>query len=62
MQRHRDEEHGERRDDAERDLAAVDVAEEPHGQRDGLDELEHQLDQADEQGDERPRRCRCLNS
>src|ERR1051326_552878 len=35
-------------DDPERDLAAVDVAEEPHRQRDRLDELEHELDQADE--------------
>ena len=39
-------------DDAKRDLTAIDVAEEPHGQRDGLDELEHEFDQADEQPDD----------
>ena len=39
-------------DDAERDLAAVDVAEESHRERDRLDELEHELDEADEQGDD----------
>ena len=43
---------GQRRDHAERDLAAVDVAEEPHRQRDRLDELEHELDEADEHRDE----------
>ena len=32
-------------------FAAVDVAEESHRQRDRLDELEHEFDQADEQGD-----------
>ena len=51
-QRHRDDHDRQRRDDAERDLAAVDVAEESHRQRDRLDELEHELDQADEQGDD----------
>src|SRR4029079_6228587 len=39
-------------DDAERHLPAIDVAEESHRQRDGLDELEHELDQTDEQGDD----------
>ena len=48
----RDERDGQGGHDAERDLAAVDVAEESHRQRDGLDELEHQLDEADEQGDD----------
>ena len=48
----RDERDGQRGDDAERDLAAVDVAEESHRQRDRLDELEHQLDQAHEQRDD----------
>src|SRR3954451_13419155 len=47
----RDEGDGQRGDDAERHLTAVDIAEESHRQRNGLDELEHQLDQADEQGD-----------
>ena len=42
----------ERRDHAERDLAAEDVAEESHCQRDRLDELEHELDQADEEADQ----------
>ena len=50
--RDRDDGDGQRGDDAERDLAAVDVAEESHRQRDRLDELEHELDQADEQGDD----------
>ena len=49
-------------DDAERDLAAVDVAEEPHRQRDRLDELEHELDEADEHGDDARRRSPFLNS
>ena len=43
---------GQGGDDAERDLAAVDVAEESHRERDRLDELEHELDEADEQGDD----------
>ena len=47
----RDERDRQRGDDAERDLAAVDVAEESHRQRDRLDELEHELDEPDEQGD-----------
>src|SRR5215203_2939959 len=47
----RDEGDRERGDDAERDLTAVDVAEEPHRGRHRLDELEHQLDETDEQGD-----------
>ena len=51
-ERDRDERDRQRRDDAEGDLAAVDVAEESHRQRDRLDELEHQLDQADEHGDD----------
>ena len=42
----------ERRHDAQRDLAAVDVAEESHRQRQRLDELEHQLHEAHEQGDD----------
>src|SRR4051812_24223101 len=42
----------QRGDDAERDLAAVDVAEESERERDRLDELEHQLDEAHEQGDD----------
>ena len=37
---------------AQRDLAAVDVAEESHRERERLDELEHQLDEAHEQRDE----------
>ena len=36
----------------ERHLAAVDVAEESHRQRDGLDELEQELDQAHEHRDD----------
>src|SRR5256885_98666 len=40
---------GQRGHDTEGDLAAVDVAEEPHRQRDRLDELEHQLDEPDEE-------------
>ena len=39
-------------DDAQGDLAAVDVAEESHRQRDRLDELEHELHEADEHRDE----------
>ena len=50
-QRHEDEGDGQRGDHAEATLAAVDVAEESHRQRDRLDELEHEFDQADEQGD-----------
>ena len=48
----RDDHDRQRRDDAERDLAAEDVAEESHRQRDRLDELEQELDQPDEQGDD----------
>ena len=51
-QRDREDRDGQRRDDAEGDLAAVDVAEESHRQRHGLDELEHELDEADEHGDD----------
>src|SRR5262249_46598672 len=40
------------RDDPEGDLATVNVAEESERQRDRLDELEHQLDEAYEQGDD----------
>src|SRR4249919_1101081 len=47
----RDERDREGRDDAEGDLTAVDVAEEAHRQRDRLDELEHELDQTDKEGD-----------
>ena len=36
----------------EGDLAAVDVAEESEGERDRLDELEHELDETDEQRDD----------
>ena len=39
-------------DDRQRDLAAVDVAEEPEGERDRLDEFEHELDETDEQRDD----------
>src|SRR6476619_2094243 len=47
----RDERDGQRGDDAERHLAAVDVAEESHRERDWLHEFEHEFDQADEQRD-----------
>src|SRR5829696_7585321 len=50
-----DERDGERGDDAERHLAAEDVAEQSHCQRDGLDELEQELDEADEQVDDAAR-------
>ena len=43
-QRDREDDDGQGGDDAQRDLAAVDVAEESHRQRDRLDELEHELD------------------
>ena len=56
--RDRDERDRQRGDDAERDLAAVDVAEESHRERDRLDELEHQLDEPHEQGDARRPRSR----
>src|SRR6266540_2331677 len=42
---------GERRNDAKGHLATEDVAEETHRERDGLDELEHELDEPDEQTD-----------
>ena len=51
-QRHGDDGDGQRGDDAQRDLAAVDVAEESHRQRDRLDELQQELHQADEQRDD----------
>src|SRR4029078_13284593 len=50
--RDRHEGDGERRDDAEGDLAAVDIAEESHRERDGLDELEHELHEAHEERDD----------
>ena len=56
--RDRDDREGQGGDDAERHLAAVDVAEESHRERERLDELEHELDEADEQGDDARRRCR----
>src|SRR5688500_241221 len=49
---HRDDDERQARDDAEGDLAGVDVAEESHRERDRLDELEEELQQADEQGDD----------
>src|SRR3954452_9539144 len=52
QQRHGQEHDGQRRDDADRNLARIDVAEESHRERDGLDELEHQLDEPDEHRDE----------
>src|SRR4029453_2180850 len=42
----------EGQEDPEGHLATVDVAEESHRERDRLDELEHQLDEPDEQGDQ----------
>ena len=50
--RHRDDREGQGGEHAQGDLAAVDVAEESHRQRDGLHELEQELDQAHEQGDD----------
>ena len=47
----RDDREGQAGDDAERDLATVDVAEESHRERDRLDELEHEFHQPDEQRD-----------
>src|SRR6476660_7542735 len=44
-----DERDRQRGDDAECDLATVDVAEESHRERDGLDELEHQFHETDEE-------------
>src|SRR6266571_10457 len=39
-------------DEHQRDLTAVDVAEESHRERERLDELEHQLDQPHEERDD----------
>src|SRR6185369_14729123 len=47
----RDECDRQRGDDAECDLATVDVAEESHRECDGLDELEHQFHETDEERD-----------
>ena len=52
VQRDRQDRDREAGDHPERHLAAVDVAEESHGQRDGLDELEEELDEAHEEGDD----------
>ncbi len=50
----RDRQDGDREggDHAEGDFATVDVAEQSHAQRDRLHELEHELDEADEDGDQ----------
>ena len=47
----RDEAEGQGGDDAERHLAAVDVAEETHREREWLDEFDHEIDQAHEERD-----------